>query len=385
MLKTLKDKKLKNCSSTNNKSIKQKNIIVGLSGGVDSSLSAALLIEDGWNVEGLTLWLMKGEGSCCSEGLVDAAGLCEDLGIDHHIIDSREIFEREIIKKTTEAYKEGFTPLPCSMCNKNVKFEEMLNFAIKKREFTYIATGHYARIKNVSSSKIINSKDLKFKEFILLRGADKNKDQSYFLYSLSQEVLSRLILPLGELRKEETRQEALRLGLRTAEKPESQDLCLVEHYGSMKKFIDKHIEPKEGEIIHINGEVLGKHNGIQHFTVGQRKGLGIAWPEPLYVKTLDRQKNIVYVANKSDLYKKEALINSVNWVSIEEPQKQIEVEAQIRYRSPSVKGILIPERNADNLTQSFKLIFKESQSSVTPGQAAVFYKGDILLGGGLIS
>jgi tRNA-specific 2-thiouridylase len=266
-----------------------------------------------------------------------------------------------------------------------VKFEEMLNFVIKKRDFTYIATGHYARIKNVSSSKIINSKDLKFKEFILLRGADKNKDQSYFLYSLSQEVLSRLILPLGELRKEETRQEALRLGLRTAEKPESQDLCLVEHYGSMKKFIDKHIEPKEGEIIHINGEVLGKHNGIQHFTVGQRKGLGIAWPEPLYVKTLDRQKNIVYVANKSDLYKKEALINSVNWVSIEEPQKQIEVEAQIRYRSPSVKGILIPEQNADDLTPSFKLIFKESQSSVTPGQAAVFYKGDILLGGGLIS
>ncbi len=385
MLKTLTDKKLKNCFSTNNKSIKQKNIIVGLSGGVDSSLSAALLVEDGWNVEGLTLWLMKGEGSCCSEGLVDAAGLCEDLGIDHYIIDSREIFEREVIKKTTDAYKEGFTPLPCSMCNKNVKFEEMLNFVIKKREFTYIATGHYARIKHVSSSKKINSKNLKFKDFMLLRGADKNKDQSYFLYSLSQEVLSRLILPLGELRKEETRKEALRLGLRTAEKPESQDLCLIEHYGSMQKFIDNHIEPKEGKIIHINGSVLGKHNGIQHFTVGQRKGLGIAWPEPLYVKRLDKQKNIVYVANKSDLYKKEALIKSVNWVSIEEPQEQIEVEAQIRYRSPSVKGILIPERNADNLTQSFKLIFKESQSSVTPGQAAVFYKGDILLGGGLIS
>ena len=304
---------------------------------------------------------------------------------DSHIIDSRKIFEREVIKKTTEAYKEGFTPLPCSMCNKNVKFEEMLNFVIKKREFTYMATGHYARIKSVSSSKTINSKNFKFKDFMLLRGADKNKDQSYFLYSLSQEVLSRLIFPLGELRKEETRQEALRLGLRTAEKPESQDLCLIEHYGSMQKFIDNHIEPKEGKIIHINGSVLGKHNGIQHFTVGQRKGLGIAWQEPLYVKRLDKQKNIVYVANKSDLYKKEALIKSVNWVSIEEPQEQIEVEAQIRYRSPSVKGILIPERNADNLTQSFKLIFQESQSSVTPGQAAVFYQGDILLGGGLIS
>ena len=382
MIRTQKYKKLKNYSSTNNNYINEKDIIVGLSGGVDSSLSAALLVEDGWNVEGFTLWLMKGEGSCCSEGLVDAAGLCEDLGIDHHIIDSREIFEREVIQKTTEAYKEGYTPLPCSMCNKNVKFEEMLNFAIKKRKFTYIATGHYARTKSVSSSEINNFKNLKFKDFLLLRGLDENKDQSYFLYSLSQELLSRLIFPLGELKKEETRKEALRLGLRTAEKAESQDLCLVEHYGSMQKFIDNHIEPKDGEIIHINGKIIGKHNGIQHFTVGQRKGLGIAWPEPLYVKSLDKQKNIVYVANKSDLYKKEALINRINWVSIEEPQKEIEVEAQIRYRSHPVKGTLIPQKNDD---KSFKLIFEESQSSVTPGQAAVFYKGEILLGGGLIN
>ena len=385
MLKILKDKKLENCSSINNKSKKQKNIIVGLSGGVDSSLSAALLLEKGWNVEGLTLWLMKGNGSCCSEGLVDAAGLCEDLGIDHNIIDSREIFEREVIKKTTDGYKEGLTPLPCSMCNKNVKFEEMLNFAINKTEFTHIATGHYARIKNVSSSEIINYKNLKFKDFLLLRGADKNKDQSYFLYSLSQEILKRLILPLGELRKEDTRKEALRLGLRTALKPESQDLCLVEHYGSMHKFIDKHIQPKEGEIKHINGEIIGTHNGIQHFTVGQRKGLGVAWPEPLYVKSLDNEKNIVYVANKNDLYKQEAFVKKVNWVSIEEPQKEIEVEVQIRYRSHPVKGVLIPLQSKGKSSKSFKLIFEESQSSVTPGQAAVFYKGDILLGGGLIN
>jgi len=385
MLKTFKDKKLKNCPLSNSKSIKEKNIIVGLSGGVDSSLSAALLVKDGWKVEGFTLWLMKGEGSCCSEGLVDAAGICEDLGIDHHIVDSRKMFEREVIKKTTEAYKDGFTPLPCSMCNKNVKFEEMLNYATKKKNFTYIATGHYARVKNVSSSEINNSKNIKFNDFILLRGVDKNKDQSYFLYALSQDVLSRLILPLGELRKEETRKGALKLGLRTADKPESQDLCLVEHYGSMQKFIDSHIEPKEGKIIHINGEILGKHNGIQHFTLGQRKGLGIAWPDPLYVKSLDRQQNIVYVANKKDLYKKEALISNVNWVSIQEPQHEIEVEAQIRYKSHPVKGILIPFKDGDNSTRSFKLIFEESQSSVTPGQAAVFYKGEILLGGGLIN
>ena len=256
MLKTQKDKKLENSFSTNNRTNK-KNIIVGLSGGVDSSLSAALLVENGWNVEGLTLWLMKGKGSCCSEGLVDAAGLCEDLGIHHKIIDSREIFEREVIKKTTQSYKNGFTPLPCSMCNKNVKFEEMLNYAINKEEFTHIATGHYARIKKSSSTEILDCKGLKFQEFLLLRGADKNKDQSYFLYCLSQDVLSRLEFPLGEMKKEETRREALRLGLRTAQKKESQDLCLVEHYGSMQLFIDKHIEPKEGEIVHVNGKVLG--------------------------------------------------------------------------------------------------------------------------------
>ena len=384
MLKTQKHKKLENYFSTNNKTNK-KNIIVGLSGGVDSSLSAALLVENGWNVEGLTLWLMKGQGSCCSEGLIDAAGLCEDLGIHHQIIDTREIFEREVIKKTTESYEKGFTPLPCAMCNKNVKFEEMLNYAINKKEFTHIATGHYARIKKSSNAEILDYKDLKFKDFLLLRGADKNKDQSYFLYSLTQEVLSRLEFPLGEMKKQQTREEALRLGLRTAQKAESQDLCLVEHYGSMQRFIDKHIEPKEGEIIHVNGKTLGTHQGIQHFTVGQRKGLGIAWPEPLYVKSLDREKNTVYVADKRDLFKKEAKINKVNWVSIEEPNKEIKVEAQIRYRSHPVKGSLIPLKNSNNKTKSFKLIFEESQSSVTPGQAAVFYKGDILLGGGLIN
>ncbi len=385
MLKIQKDKKLKNCFSINSKITNKKNIIVGLSGGVDSSLSAALLVENGWNVEGLTLWLMKGQGSCCSEGLVDAAGLCEDLGIYHKIIDSREIFEREVIKKTTESYEKGFTPLPCSMCNKNVKFEEMLNYAITKKDFTHIATGHYARIKKSSYAEKLDSKSFVFKDFLLLRGADENKDQSYFLYSLSQELLSRLEFPLGEMRKEETRKEALRLGLRTAQKPESQDLCLVEHYGSMQRFIDKHIEPKEGEIIHVNGKVLGNHYGIQHFTVGQRKGLGIAWPEPLYVKSLDRERNIVFVTDKSDLFKKEAIINNVNWVSIEEPKQEIAVEAQIRYRSSPVKGTLIPLKNSINPTKSFKLIFEESQSSVTPGQAAVFYKEEILLGGGLIN
>ena len=382
MIKSITEKKLKNYSSTNSKSKNQKKIVVGLSGGVDSSLSAALLIETGWDVEGLTLWLMKGEGSCCSEGLVDAAGLCEDLGIKHHIIDSRNLFAEKVIKETTGGYKVGITPLPCSMCNKNVKFEEMLNWAKDQHEFTNIATGHYARVKK-NNFCLSHSNNFKYKDYLLLRGVDSNKDQSYFLYSLSQEVLSRLILPLGELKKEETRKEAARLGLRTAKKPESQDLCLVEHYGSMLNFIDKHIETKVGEIKHINGQILGSHNGIQHYTVGQRKGLGIAWSEPLYVKKLDHLKNIVYVASISDLLEREAFIKELNWVSIEEPNSPVEVDAQIRYRSKPIKGKLIPQ-NEGNINKRFKLVLDEPQSSITPGQAAVFYEKDILLGGGLI-
>lgn len=382
MIKSITEKKLENYSSTNSKSKNQKKIVVGLSGGVDSSLSAALLIETGWDVEGLTLWLMKGEGSCCSEGLVDAAGLCEDLGIKHHIIDSRNLFAEKVIKETTGGYKVGITPLPCSMCNKNVKFEEMLNWAKDQHEFTNIATGHYARVKK-NNFCLSHSNNFKYKDYLLLRGVDSNKDQSYFLYSLSQEVLSRLILPLGELKKEETRKEAARLGLRTAKKPESQDLCLVEHYGSMLNFIDKHIETKVGEIKHINGQILGSHNGIQHYTVGQRKGLGIAWSEPLYVKKLDHLKNIVYVASISDLLEREAFIKELNWVSIEEPNSPVEVDAQIRYRSKPIKGKLIPQSEG-NINKRFKLVLDEPQSSITPGQAAVFYEKDILLGGGLI-
>jgi len=180
MLKTQKDKKLENFFSSNNKTKKKKNIIVGLSGGVDSSLSAALLVERGWNVEGLTLWLMKGQGSCCSEGLVDAAGICEDLGINHKIIDSREIFEREVIKKTTESYEKGFTPLPCSMCNKNVKFEEMLNYAINKKDFTYIATGHYARIKNHLMLKHLIARALYLRNSFFLEVLTKTKTKVIF-------------------------------------------------------------------------------------------------------------------------------------------------------------------------------------------------------------
>ncbi len=366
---------------SNSKSKQAKKIVVGLSGGVDSSLAAAILVEKGWNVEGLTLWLMKGQGSCCSEGLVDAAGICEDLGINHHIIDSRDLFAEKVIKNTISGYQSGITPLPCSMCNKNVKFEEMLNWAKKQSNFTYIATGHYARIKQKSDFATQICDDLILNDYLLLRGLDQNKDQSYFLYTLSQEILHRLHFPLGEFTKQDTRNKALKMGLRTSNKPESQDLCLVEKYGSMQNFLGNYITNKKGQIKHINGQIVGEHQGIQNFTIGQRKGLGVSWSEPLYVKKLDPINNIVYVASPKELMESEALIKQINWVSIENPQKPIEADVQIRYRSKPVKCVLTPTNNANEN----KIVFKENQSAITPGQGAVFYRGEILLGGGLIS
>ena len=248
-------------------------VAVGLSGGVDSSLTAALLVEAGWEVEGLTLWLMSGKGACCAEGLVDAAGICDQLEVPHHVVDFRDHFKHQIVDFLVEGYAAGVTPLPCSRCNREVKFGPMLNWAENERSIHRIATGHYARVRHGDQSD--NGRHQ------LLRGLDTRKDQSYFLYDLPQDVLGRLVFPLGELTKPDTRLEAERFGLRTAQKPESQDLCLADHHGSMKAFLDTYLAPREGQIVLVDGTVLGTHDGIEHFTIGQRKGLGIAWREPL--------------------------------------------------------------------------------------------------------
>ena len=363
-------------------------VVVGLSGGVDSSLTAALLCKAGWDVEGLTLWLMKGKGSCCSDGLVDAAGICDQLGIKHHIVDSKEIFQKEIINNVLKGYEEGITPLPCSRCNKSVKFSEMLKWVKENKNIEKIATGHYARIRY--SNESFNENDLPsdgIKRHKLLRGKDLNKDQSYFLYDLPQEILGKTIFPLGELTKEITRIEALKHSLKTAKKPESQDLCLAEHYGSMNAFIDKYLPQKKGEVVLKNGQIIGSHNGIQHFTIGQRKGLGIAWEVPLHVVEIDASLNRVIVAPREDSGKSECIVKDINWVSIEAPQEPIEVEVQIRYRSKAVKAKLIPifDSTKENHCYKCHIHFEEDQFSITPGQAAVFYKGDYVLGGGLIS
>lgn len=346
-----------------------KKVVVGLSGGVDSSVAAATLHHLGYEVIGLTLWLMKGKGQCCSEGMVDAAIICEQLQIPHHIVDKRELFQENIIDYLVSGYEAGVTPLPCSQCNRTVKFGPMLQYARATLGVDTIATGHYARIKYDEASD----------RYQLLRAIDPTKDQSYFLYDLTQELLASSMFPLGEQTKVETRKIAAEFNLKTADKPDSQDLCLVEAHGSMKDFLDKYITQKEGEIINVEGKVLGKHQGIHHYTIGQRKGIGVAAPDPLYVVKLDPVMNRVIVGTRDQAGQNECIVARLNWVSIPELVNPIRCEVQVRYRCSPVPVTVIP---LDNFR--VKLVFDEPQFGITPGQAAVLYARDILLAGGII-
>ncbi|MEO0456240.1 MAG: tRNA 2-thiouridine(34) synthase MnmA [Cyanobacteria bacterium P01_A01_bin.114] len=347
-------------------------IVVGLSGGVDSSVAAATLHQQGHEVIGLTLWLMKGKGQCCSEGMVDAAQLCEQLDIPYSVVDTREVFERNIVDYLVSGYGQGITPLPCSQCNRTVKFGPMLDYARHEMTADHIATGHYARITHNAATG----------RYELRRAVDRSKDQSYFLYDLTQEQLAATLFPLGEQTKAQTRQIAADLGLHTAEKPESQDLCLIEQHGSMQTFLDKYLAPKPGNIVDTSGRVLGQHTGIHHYTIGQRKGLGIAAPNPLYVVALDVARNQVVVGERDSVHQPDCTVQRVNWVSIAPPLEPRSVMVQIRYRSPAVKATVIPI-TADPLRVN--LIFDQPQFGVTPGQAAVWYDDDgRVLGGGLI-
>lgn len=346
-----------------------KKVVVGLSGGVDSSVAAAILHEQGYEVEGLTLWLMKGKGQCCSEGMVDASSICEQLKIPHHIVDSRDLFKTHIIDYLISGYESGVTPLPCSQCNRVVKFAPMLDYAKKELGIEKIATGHYARIEYDSNSN----------RYQLLKAIDSTKDQSYFLYDLTQELLAGTIFPLGNQPKTQTRIMAEKFGLKTAQKPDSQDLCLIEAHGSMQQFLGKYIEQKEGDIIDMEGNILGKHNGIHNYTIGQRKGLGVAYAEPLYVVKLDTVMNKVIVSTRDKAGQTECNVTRMNWVSIPQPTTPIKAEAKVRYRSPATIVNVIPL--PDN---KIKLVFDEPQFGITPGQAAVLYEGDLLLGGGII-
>jgi tRNA-uridine 2-sulfurtransferase len=346
-----------------------KKVVVGLSGGVDSSTAAAILHQQGYEVAGLTLWLMKGKGQCCSEGMVDAARICEQLGIPHHIVDTRDAFQEYIVDYLVEGYSAGITPLPCSQCNRSVKFGPMLQYARQELGYEGVATGHYAQIRYDAATN----------RYQLVRAIDRNKDQTYFLYDLNQDVLAHLVFPLGDKPKTETRRIAAEFALSTASKPESQDLCLVEANGSMRAFLDKYITPQKGEIVDQSGNVLGQHDGVHHYTIGQRKGLGVSHSEPLYVIKLDAVRNQVVVGERAEAFQSECTVQRVNWVSIAEPTAPIRAEVQVRYRSPAVPATIIPLENS-----RVRVVFDEPQFSITPGQAAVWYDGEVLLGGGVI-
>jgi tRNA-specific 2-thiouridylase len=309
-----------------------KKVVVGLSGGVDSSTAAAILHHQGYEVIGLTLWLMKGKGQCCSEGMIDAAEICEQLGVPHQVVDIRDVFQTEIVDFLVTGYSVGITPLPCSQCNKTVKFGPMVKYAREELGCDRIATGHYAQIAYDETTG----------RYQLFRAVDRNKDQSYFLYDLSQDLLAATVFPLGELQKADTRRIATEYGLKTADKPESQDLCLVESNGSMRAFLDKYLAPKQGEIVDTTGKVLGQHDGVHHYTIGQRKGLGIAAAEPLYVIELDAINNRVVVGDRTKGTQPECTVNRINWVSIAQPSAPIRADVHIRYRSTPVPVTVIP-------------------------------------------
>lgn len=347
---------------------------MGLSGGVDSSVAAASLQDRGYEVIGLTLWLMQGKGQCCSDGLVDAAQLCEVLGIPHHVVDSRDLFAANIVDYLIAGYQQGITPLPCSQCNKTVKFAPMLAYAQAHLAADKIATGHYARI----------AYHLKEDRYQLLRAVDRQKDQSYFLYDLDQALLAATIFPLGEHTKAETRRLAAQFNLHTAQKPESQDLCLIEAYGSMQTFLDEYIQTHPGEIVDQAGNILGHHQGVHHFTIGQRKGIGIAAAQPLYVVGLDPSKNQVIVGDRKTALKTECTVQRVNWVSIAAPQNPIHAEVQVRYRTQPTGVTVIPLGTDKQRGSRVKLVFADPQFGIAPGQAAVWYDRETLLGGGII-
>ncbi|MBM3823529.1 MAG: tRNA 2-thiouridine(34) synthase MnmA [Verrucomicrobia bacterium] len=352
-------------------------VVVGLSGGVDSSAAAALLLEQGYDVVGVTLklWpqdcISRAEDKCCGpQAVMDARSVALKLGIPFYLIDEAADFQKEVIAYFAEEYRAGRTPNPCVMCNEKLKFGTLIRRA-GQLGADYIATGHYARVEHAGNGGRV----------LLRRGRDPRKDQSYFLFSLRQDQLARALFPLGELNKTETRGVARDHSLRTSEKEESMEICFVpdNDYG---KFLEqsKLVEKHKGEIVNTRGEVLGRHDGIEFYTIGQRKGLGLSSPKPLYVLELDPARNRVVVGDESQLDKAEFLIERCNWIPFETPQPSIEAMAKIRYNHPGTPATILPMEAG-----RARVILHEPQRAITPGQACVLYQDDLVVGGGWIA
>ena len=342
-------------------------LFVGMSGGVDSSAAAALLIEQGFDVSGITLRLYEGEKCGSLSDVYDAAEVCNKLGIDHRVLDFKTQFEKAVIDKFIAEYKCGNTPNPCIECNKYIKFGEMLKFA-KSEDFNYIATGHYAKIQKQGD------------RFVVVKPKDKSKDQSYVLYSLSQEQLASTLMPLGDLTKAEVRELAEEKGLITAHKSDSQDICFVPD-GDYTDFISKWLGVTfpDGDYVDINGKVIGRHKGMIRYTIGQRKGLGMGFGKHMYVLDKSPAENKVILGDEDGLFKTKVLVRDVNFMAMDSLASPIDCLGKLRYRHNEQPCRITPLDENTLLAE-----FTEPQRAPTPGQAAVFYDGDTVICGGVI-
>ena len=363
-------------------------IAVAMSGGVDSSTVAAMLRADGRNVIGLTmqLWNQRRlagregmpesvQGRCCSlDDVYDARRVAQQIGISYYVVNHEERFERDVIRPFVAEYVSGRTPIPCSLCNNHLKFDQLLIVA-RQIGADRVATGHYARV----------GFDETRGRWLLKRPADSSKDQTYFLFGLTQEQLSRTIFPLGDMTKPEVRELARQHGLALAEKPDSQEICFVPG-GDYKRFIDAYLAEQgealpdtAGDLVTTNGEVIGEHGGVHNFTVGQRKGLGVATGSPLYVIQISGANKQVMVGGEDHLYSCTLRARRVNLISVDDLREPMRVTVKIRHRHEPAPALI--ERTGDD---EILVTFDEPQRAVTPGQAAVFYDGTIVVGGGWI-
>ena len=357
----------------------KKKVMIGMSGGVDSSVAAYLLKEQGYDVIGVTmkLWqddeeyeLIENDGGCCSlEAVEDARSVAQKLGIPFYVLNFKEVFKEKVIDNLIDEYINGRTPNPCIACNKHIKFDDLYRRA-RQIGCDYVATGHYARIE----------KDEETGRYLLTKSVTDKKDQTYALYNLTQDQLEHTLLPIGEFEKEKVREMAKELGLVVHNKPDSQEICFVKD-NDYANYVKRHSNTsiKEGNFVDTKGNVLGRHKGIVNYTIGQRKGLGIAFGKPMFVIDIKAKNNTVILGDNSDLFQYNLIAKDVNFISIEDIKEPIRVKAKVRYAAKPADATVYKVAE-----DKIKIVFDEAQRAITKGQSVVMYDGDKVVGGGII-